>query len=38
MMHRLIPENRYPGPLITANKGDTLEITLNNKLVGRFKS
>lgn len=23
---------QYPGPLITANKGDTLEVTMNNKL------
>jgi FtsP/CotA-like multicopper oxidase with cupredoxin domain len=28
----LAVNNRFPGPLITANKGDTLKITVNNKL------
>ncbi|KAJ3559358.1 hypothetical protein NP233_g11280 [Leucocoprinus birnbaumii] len=33
-MRSMITANgQYPGPLITANKGDTLEVTLNNKLV-----
>ncbi|KAG6852442.1 hypothetical protein C0991_011931 [Blastosporella zonata] len=29
----IVANGQYPGPLITANKGDTLRVTANNRLV-----
>ncbi|KXN88347.1 Laccase-2 [Leucoagaricus sp. SymC.cos] len=32
MRSTVVANGQYPGPLITANKGDTLEVTINNNL------